>query len=761
VTARLRLDVSGLVQGVGFRPYVYRLAGELALSGWVRNDATGVHIEVEGDPAPLDQFRERLPREAPPLASVQGVTSTWLPTEGSQRFEICESEGSGERTVPVLADVAPCSACLREMADPRDRRYRYPFVNCTHCGPRASIVRALPYDRPQTTMAGFALCPECRAEYDSPADRRFHAQPVACPACGPRLAYWTPDGKELADGEDALDLAVQALLGGQIVALKGVGGFQLLVDARDARAVARLRARKRREEKPFALLVDTLEQARRIVDTTPEAEAALAGLEAPIVLLPRRAGAGIADNVAPRNPRLGVMLPASPLHHLLMRQIPFPLVATSGNLTDEPICTDEKEALTRLGGIADGLLVHDRPIARHLDDSVGMVAAGEFRVTRRARGFAPLPVLLPEPVPPILAVGAHLKNAVALSVDRRVLVGPHVGDLDTPEALVAFERACEDMVRLYGVVPEAVAHDLHPDYASTHWAQRTGAPLVPVQHHHAHLAACLAENGVSGEALGVIWDGTGLGTDGTIWGGEFLLGSAEGYRRVAHLKPFRLPGGDAAAREPRRSALALVYAVSGPWGLAAHDLPPLQGLSRQQLRLLTAMLAKGTQAPITTSAGRLFDGVAALLGLRMRSAYEGQAAMEVESAAGNLPAGGYAMPLVSGPEGTVGVLDWSLAVEALVRDVRRGAGTAEMAARFHEGLANGILEVARAVGVPRVALSGGCFQNKRLLEGTVGRLATAGFTVFLHRRVPPGDGGVALGQVAVAAAQLAGRRGGA
>ncbi|HEX5044390.1 MAG TPA: carbamoyltransferase HypF [Candidatus Polarisedimenticolaceae bacterium] len=761
MTARLRLEVSGLVQGVGFRPYVYRLAGELALSGWVRNDAAGVHIEVEGDKAPLDQFRERLSREAPPLASVQDVTSTWLPTQGSERFEIRESEGSGERTVPVLADVAPCAACLAEMRDPADRRYRYPFVNCTHCGPRASIVRALPYDRPHTTMAGFALCPDCRAEYENPADRRFHAQPVACPACGPRLAYWMPDGTELADGEDALDLCVQALQGGQIVGLKGVGGFQLLVDARDARAVARLRARKRREEKPFALMLGTLEQVRQVVDTTPEAEQALCGPEAPIVLLSRRAGSGIADNVAPRNPRLGVMLPASPLHHLLMREISFPLVATSGNLTDEPICTDEKEALTRLHGIADGLLVHDRPIARHLDDSVGMVAAGAFRITRRARGFAPLPVLLAEPVPPILAVGAHLKSAVALSVGRRVLVGPHVGDLDTPEALVAFERACEDMVRLYGVTPEAVAHDLHPDYASTQWAQATGAPLVAVQHHHAHLASCLAENGVSGEALGVIWDGTGLGTDGTIWGGEFLLGSASGYRRVAHLKPFRLPGGDAAAREPRRSALALLHAVSGAWGLAAHDLPPLQGLSRQQLRLLAAMLAKGTQAPLTTSAGRLFDGVAALLGLRMRSAYEGQAAMEVESAAGSLPAGGYPMPLVSGPEGTVGVLDWSLAVEALVRDVRRGTGTAEMAARFHEGLANGILQVARVVGVGQVALSGGCFQNKRLLEGTAARLTSAGFTVFLHRRVPPGDGGVALGQVAVAAARLAGRRGGA
>ena len=760
MTARLHLELSGLVQGVGFRPYVYRLAGELALSGWVRNDPAGVSIEVEGERSPLEEFQARLPREAPPLASVQDMTSTWLPAQGSERFEIRESGGAGDRTVPVLADVAPCPDCLREMEDPADRRHGYPFINCTHCGPRASIVLALPYDRPNTTMAAFALCPECRAEYEDPGNRRFHAQPTACPTCGPRLAYWTPDGKELADGDDALELAAQALQGGQIVALKGVGGFQLLVDARDARAVARLRASKRREEKPFALLARSLADARRLVETTGEAEAALVGAEAPIVLLRRRQGSGVAENVAPRNPRLGVMLPASPLHHLLLRRIAFPLVATSGNLTDEPICTDEREALARLHGIADGLLVHDRPIARHLDDSVGMVAAGAFRITRRARGFAPLPVLLPGPVPPILAVGAHLKSAVALAIDRRVLLGPHIGDLDTPEALAAFEHACQDMVALYGVTPEAVAHDLHPDYASTQWAQQSGIPAIPVQHHHAHLAACLAENGVEGEALGVIWDGSGLGTDGTLWGGEFLLGSAAGYRRVAHLKPFRLPGGDAAAREPRRSALALLHAVSGEWGLAAHDLPPLQGLSRQQLRLFTSMLVRGTQAPLTTSAGRLFDGVAALLGLRMRATYEGQAAMELECAAGSLPAGGYPMPLIGGSPGTVGVLDWSLAIEALVRDVRRGLGTEEMAARFHEGLANGILAVAQATGVPQVALSGGCFQNKRLLEATAGRLTSAGFTVWLHRRVPPGDGGVALGQVAVAAAELAALRGG-
>jgi hydrogenase maturation protein HypF len=757
---RLRLEVAGLVQGVGFRPYVYRLAGELALAGWVRNDAAGVHIEVEGDRPPLEEFLARLPREAPPLATVQAVTSTWLPGEGMRRFEIRESERAGDRTVPLLADVAPCADCLREMNDPADRRHGYPFVNCTHCGPRASIVRALPYDRPNTTMAAFALCPACRSEYEDPGNRRFHAQPTACPECGPRLAFWTPDGQEAGDGDEALGLAVQTLKAGQIVALKGIGGFQLLVDARDARSVARLRARKRREEKPFALLVAGLAEVRRIVETTSEAETALAGPEAPIVLLPRRPGAGIADNVAPRNPRLGVMLPASPLHHLLLRRLDFPLVATSGNLTDEPICTDEHEACERLRGIADGLLVHDRPIARHLDDSVGMVAAGAFRVTRRARGFAPLPVLLRAPVPPILAVGAHLKNAVALSIGRRVLLGPHIGDLDTPEALAAFERACQDMLGLYGVRPRAIAHDLHPDYASTQWAQSTSAETIAVQHHHAHLAACLAENGIEGEALGVTWDGTGLGTDGTIWGGEFLLGSAAGYRRVAHLASFRLPGGDAAAREPRRCALALLHAVSGERGLAAHDLAPLQGLCPTDLRLLTAMLSRGTQAPITTSAGRLFDGVAALLGLRQRAAFEGQAAMEVESAAGTLPAGGYPMPLVPGGEGRVGILDWSLAVEALLRDVRRGAGTAEMAARFHEGLADGILAVARAVGVERVALTGGCFQNKRLLESTAARLCAAGFTVLLHRRVPPGDGGVALGQVAVAAAKLAHGAGG-
>jgi hydrogenase maturation protein HypF len=753
VRERLRLQVSGLVQGVGFRPYVYRLAGELALQGWVRNDASGVAIEVEGDRPPLEQFLLRLPREAPRLASVQAVASTWLPAQGDAVFEIRGSEAGGERTVPVLADLAPCPDCLREIADPADRRHGYPFTNCTSCGPRASVVQALPYDRPHTTLAGFPLCAACRAEYDDPLDRRFHAQPTACPVCGPRLAFWSATGEEVADGPEALALAAQSLRAGQIVAMKGVGGFQLLVDARDAAAVARLRSRKRREEKPFALLVGRLEDARRLVDTTPEAEEALCGPEAPIVLLPRRPGAGIAESVAPRNPRLGVMLPASPLHHLLLAPlgpIDFPLVATSGNLSDEPICTDELEALVRLRGIADAYLVHDRPIARHLDDSVGTVAAGAFRVLRRARGFAPLPLPLPVSTPPILAVGAHLKSALAFGLGRRVMLGPHLGDLDTPEALAAFERGCADLLGLYGVAPRAIAHDLHPDYASTLWAQAQGVETIAVQHHHAHLAACLAENGVleGDEALGVIWDGAGLGPDGTIWGGEFLLGSASGYRRVGHLFPFLLPGGDAAAREPRRSALAVLFAALGDAGLQDGALPPLRSLSSGQRRLLRSMLATGTQAPLTTSAGRLFDAVASLLALRQRSTFEGQAAMELEAAAGTTPAGGYPLPFAAG------VLDWRVLLEALLLDLRRGTGTSLMAARFHEGLADGILAVARAVGVSRVALSGGCFANRRLLEGTASRLSAAGFTVLLHRLVPPGDGGVALGQVAVAAAVL-------
>ncbi len=765
VRRRLRLDVRGAVQGVGFRPFVWRLAHQHALAGWVRNDISGVAIELEGEDAAVEAFVRTLEEAPPPLARIRAIERAETAPTGEPGFRILPSGAAGARTALVLPDVATCDACLAEVLDPRDRRHAYPFANCTNCGPRFTILTDLPYDRPSTTMAAFALCPECREEYADPSDRRFHAQPIACPACGPSLEAWSPGGEVLARRGEALAAAAEALRRGLTVAVKGLGGFHLMCDARDEGAVVSLRARKHREEKPFALLVVDLAMARALAVVSDEAGALLASPEAPIVLLPRRPDARVAASVAPGRPELGLMLPATPLQHLLMRDLAFPAVATSGNRSEEPICTDEREALGRLGGMADLFLVHDRPIARHADDSVARVVAGAPRLLRRARGFAPLPVAVREPLPAILGVGAHMKTSVALSVGANVFLSQHVGDLETPEALDAFTRVIADFERLYGAAPEAVAHDLHPGYASTAFAKRTaeerGIPAIPVQHHHAHLAACLAENQVSGPALGVTWDGTGYGTDGTIWGGEFLLGDANGYTRVAHLRPFRLPGGDAAVKEPRRTALAVLVEMLGERALEREDLECVRSFSPGEREILAKMISSGLNAPVTTSAGRLFDAVASLLGIAQKTSFEGQSAMALEAAA--LEAWGGAetsdrrqlpcsLPIVVAPNGSA-VLDWEPLVSYLLRNLSL-VPSPVLAARFHSALADGIAAVAAFAGRPRVALTGGCFQNRLLTELAVSRLRAGGFEPLLHGSVPPNDGGISLGQVAVAAARL-------
>ncbi len=764
VKARLRVEIHGAVQGVGFRPFVYRLATELGLAGWVINDTHGVFIEVEGPPPTLADFLSRLPAEKPPRAIIHRLETAWLEPTGYQRFEIRHSAEQGAKTVLVLPDIATCSDCLAEVFNPADRRYRYPFTNCTNCGPRFTIIQALPYDRPNTTMRRFTMCPACQSEYENPLDRRFHAQPNACPVCGPRLSLWQQTGEDgywskVSEGDEALKRAAGALRAGQIVAVKGLGGFHLMADARNAETIARLRQRKPRRDKPFALMVRDLAQAHALCDIPLQAEVLLTSPEAPIVLLRRRPGAPVAGNVAPGNPNLGLMLPYTPLHHLLLRELDFPVVATSGNLSDEPICTDEQEAMQRLGHIADLFLVHDRPIARHADDSVAWVVLDEPRLLRRARGYAPLPVLLARDVPPILAVGAHQKSTIALSVNRQVFISQHIGDLETPEALAAFERVIADFLRLYEAAPVAIAHDLHPDYLSTRWAKQMeedrpsvfrlpSSVLIPVQHHHAHLAACLAENGVSGPALGVTWDGTGYGLDGTVWGGEFLLGEATAFTRVAHLRPFRLPGGEAAIKEPRRVALALLWELYGEAALERNDLAAVRSFRLAERRLLAQMLSRGVNSPVTTSVGRLFDGVAALMGLHQQVSFEGQAAMALEFAADPTVHQAYPMPLAGA------VLDWRPLVEAVLQDLRQGVSPGVIAARFHNALVEAILAVATIVGERRVALTGGCFQNRLLTERAAQRLSRAGFDVLLHRQVPPNDGGISLGQVAVAAAQL-------
>ncbi|MFA6109043.1 MAG: carbamoyltransferase HypF [Candidatus Latescibacterota bacterium] len=758
---RLSVEVAGLVQGVGFRPFVYRLARELDLTGWVENSARGVSLEVEGSAEALVLFLRRLDQDKPPRASIHTLEPVFLAPAGYRGFEIRPSRHTGPAGALVVPDIATCSDCRRELFDPNDRRYRYPFINCTNCGPRFSIVERIPYDRPNTTMARFTLCPACRAEYEDPGDRRFHAQPNACPVCGPRLTLWDAQGQVLTEGDEALRAAARAVVEGALVAMKGLGGFLLLVDARSEATVARLRRAKEREEKPFALLYPSLALVEEDCLVAPEEARLLRGPEAPIVLLVRRPGARVAAAVAPGNPCLGVMLPYTPLHYLLAEALGFPVVATSGNRGDEPICIDEGEVVQRLSGIADLFLVHDRPIRRPVDDSVVRLVAGREMVLRRARGYAPLPVRLEEAIPTVLAMGAHLKGAVALSLGREVFLSQHLGDQETPEARAALVQAAADLPDLFSAVPEAVAGDAHPDYPSSRHgiglAAAAGLPWVAVQHHYAHVLACLAENRVTGPALGVAWDGTGYGADGTVWGGEFLQVDGTGYRRVAHLRPFPLPGGERAIREPRRAALGLLYEALGEEAFALAELAPLRSFSGEELRVLGQMLRRGVNAPRTSSAGRLFDAVAALTGLRQQMRYEGQAAMELEFAASAEVAEPYPMMVTATTDAAAAVIDWGPLLRELLTDLAAGQVPGVIAARFHQGLAEVVVAIARRVGLLPVALTGGCWQNRCLLERTVARLQAEGFAPCWHQRVPPNDGGVALGQVLAAARVLAAR----
>jgi hydrogenase maturation protein HypF len=734
---RVRARVEGTVQGVGFRPFVYRLACELGVSGYVLNDSAGVLVEAEADDEALGRFVERLANDAPPMAMVERVTVDDLPCSGRRGFAIRESPASGEPDTPVSADTATCEDCLAELFDPADRRYRYPFINCTNCGPRFTIVRGVPYDRPLTTMAGFELCAACRAEFEDPADRRFHAQPNACPECGPRLSV-------------PLETVVEALRGGAVVAVKGLGGFHLACLASDETAVATLRSRKHREDKPFALMVPSIDAARRLAFVGAEDEALLGSRERPIVLVPRRPDAPVAPSVAPRSGELGLMLPYSPLHHLLLSDAGAPLVMTSGNVSDEPIVYRDRDALERLHGIADLFLLHDRPIETRTDDSVSRtVTVGRARrplMLRRSRGYVPASLGLPVRAErPVLACGAELKNTFCLAKGGRAWVGHHIGDLENYETLRSFTEGIEHFERLFAVEPEVVACDLHPEYLSTKYArEREGVELVEVQHHHAHLAACLAEHGESGPALGAIFDGTGLGSDGSVWGGELLLGDLSGFERVGHLFPVRMPGGEAAIRQPWRMAYAWLLAALGE----VPVLPaPLAGRVRPDAWRQVAGIARtGLASPLTTSAGRLFDAVAALCGLRAEVNYEGQAAIELEAACDPAERGAYPLPVEEG------LLDARHTVRALVEDLAAGTAVDLVAARFHNTLARATAE-ACAARAGTVVLSGGVFQNRRLLESTAELLSDAGVRVLTPERLPPNDGGISYGQAAIAAAR--------
>jgi hydrogenase maturation protein HypF len=743
-----RVEVRGVVQGVGFRPFIWRLAERHGVHGWVRNGGGVVEILAEADPRSLDAFCSEISAEAPPLARVEDVRWSDAPPSGFTTFEVDRSLDlrGGDRLIPP--DSATCGACLRELFDPQDRRYRYPFINCTDCGPRFTIIEGLPYDRERTSMRSFPMCEACAREYGDPADRRFHAEPVACPECGPQLELRDRAGRRRR--VDPIEEAARLLLAGKVVALKGLGGFHLACDATNEKAVADLRRRKARPDKPFAVMVASLEDARERFRPSEDEEVVLASVRAPIVLV--RDGGTLAPSVAPGHRRQGAMLPSTPLHHLLLREVGLPLVMTSGNRSDEPICVENDEALERLAGIADAFLLHDRRIVARYDDSVVRVWRGGSVALRRARSFAPSPIELADEVAPILGTGAELHGAFCVTVGRRAYLSQHIGDLDTEEAMAAYRAAYAHSLELFGAEPVVVAHDLHPDFATTRFAEETGLQRIGVQHHHAHVAAVMAEHRLEGRVIGVAFDGFGLGEDGSAWGGEFLVGDAARMERTAHLRSVPLPGGDVAVRNPWRMAIAHARDA----GVLERALPLLRRDDRE-VEVVLRQIDADIGSPPTSSMGRLFDAVAALSGVCELASYEGQPAIWLEQAAEHGATREYPFEVAMEPDGIE--LDVRPLVSAIVADLARGRPSGEVAGRFHRTIAAATLEVCRALrgvtGLDRVCLSGGVFQNDLLTSDLVARLETVGFHVFLPREVPVGDGGVALGQVLVAAARVA------
>ncbi|MDD9943827.1 MAG: carbamoyltransferase HypF [Myxococcales bacterium] len=772
---RLRLEIRGVVQGVGFRPHVYRLAHQHELAGFVRNQAGGVCLEVEGAPERIERFAAVLVATVPAPSRVSSMERFACVPHGDRSFRIVEST-DGPACAHVLPDQATCDACLAELSDTKDRRYRYPFINCTVCGPRFTIVNRAPYDRANTTMAGFPMCRSCRDEYMDPSSRRHHAQANACPACGPRAALCHADGRVVASEHAAIVAAAELLRQGAVIAVKGLGGYHLMVRASDPFAVARLRARKARGQKPFAVMCPDLQYARGLCAFSPLEERLLQSPAAPIVLSARHpvAPTQVADEVAPQHPDLGILLPYTPLHHLLLAELGDGVVATSGNLAHQPICADDRDALDGLSRVADAFLIHDRPIARACEDSLVRVMADQPVVLRRARGYAPGPAGHLPGAPSALAVGGHLKGAVAAVLGEELVLGPYIGDLDTEGARRRHAQGAEDLLARCGAeLPQGIVADCHPDYGSRPLAEalcrRQQVPLCPVQHHVAHLFGCLVDNQAIGrlhgasapaptgtaspadqEILGVVWDGMGLSLDGRLWGGEFFVVTDSGTQHVGQLRSFRLMGGDAAARDGRRAALGVLHAMYGSEAFAMTDLAPVAALSPSERRVFRHALARGGHAPATSSAGRLFDAVAALLGVCLRSDYEGEAACRLEFLARGARGAPTAYPFALEPDASAGGLrvDWGPMIEALLADQAQGVDAASCAARFHAGLAEAIARVADHFGCSIVALTGGCFQNPTLLEGAVRVLRAQGRHAIWNREIPPNDGGLAAGQLA-------------
>jgi len=748
--ARLHVEVSGIVQGVGFRPFVYRLAKKFNLGGWVLNDSRGVVIEVEGDDRDLGSFVEELRASAPPLARIVQVKTSRAEPIGETSFRIVESVSREERTVLISPDVATCDDCLREMFDPDDRRFHYPFINCTNCGPRYTIIRDIPYDRPNTTMSKFKMCPLCEAEYHDPADRRFHAQPNACWDCGPRLILCDADGNEIST-DAPIARVTEMLKEGLTVAIKGLGGFHLAVDATNDEAVRRLRARKKREQKPLAVMSKDIPTIRRYAFVNEVEERLLKSFQRPIVLLRKRQPNPIANSVAPRSRWFGVMLPYTPVHHLIMRGDFIALVMTSGNISEEPICFENEEAMERLRGIADAFLLNDRDIFMRTDDSVTRVQQSGQIILRRARGYVPVPVFLKDDGPAILATGPELKNTICLLRGKEAFLSQHIGDIKNFETLSYLEKTAEHLKRILQIEPEAIAHDMHPDYLSTRWAQeQKGLPLFAVQHHHAHIASCMAEHQLEEKVIGVAFDGTGYGTDGRIWGGEFLVCDLSGFERAGHFKYTPMPGGDAAVENPIRMAVAHLYQI---WGKDTRDLElkALETISEAQLRVLFRMLEGRINCPLTSSVGRLFDSVSALLGICDYASYEGQPAIELEAFADEDCAEAYEWRI---EEKDNLVVDSSVIIHQVVEDIQEGVPREMISARFHNAIAEVTAEVCRKIanktGLRKVVLSGGVFQNMLISNKLQQLLTRSGLEVFQHSEVPPNDGGVSLGQAVVA-----------
>ena len=758
VVVRRAIDVTGIVQGVGFRPFVYRLAQECRLTGFIANTPAGVTIEVQGDPGCLDRFLERLPAEVPPLAKITSLVPRDAESQDETAFRIVSSRLDTPPKALISPDVAVCDDCLREMMDPRDRRFRYPFINCTNCGPRFTIIYDIPYDRARTSMAPFQMCPACQAEYDDPPNRRFHAQPNACWNCGPQLQLLSDDGSRL-DVAEPLREAARLIEQDRIVAVKGLGGFHLACNARSETAVNALRERKRRVEKPFALMLRRIEDVDRFCVADDAARNVLLSMERPIVLLPRKPDAGLADSIAPRNRYLGVFLPYTPLHYLLFASGKFDaLVMTSANLSEEPIAIDNQDAVHRLYNIADAYLVHNRDILRRCDDSVVRINAGHTQTLRRSRGFVPVPVPLEHEAQPILAVGGELKNTICIVRGNEAFLSQYVGDLENLESYNFFAEAVEHLQRILEIQPQVIAYDLHPDYFSTKWALASeGKQLIGVQHHHAHIASCMAENHLDGKVIGIALDGTGYGTDGAVWGGEVLIADYRDFERAAHFEYVPLPGGAAAIHEPWRVALS--YLVKHyVKDLNNLDLPFLRGIDARRRQVIQQMIDRQIHSPKTSSCGRLFDSVAALTGIRSTVNYEAQAAIELEMAAhDSTDEGAYPFELISdGNRWQIGTLPL---FQAVLNDLRQQTAVADISRRFHNGLAAIFVELAEKIReqtqLNRICLSGGCFQNVLLFQRMLDGLRAKSFEVYFHSEVPAGDGGISLGQALVAAHRVA------